>query len=239
MNTTWQDVRSPGARETTGNRLVWLARAGIVGPILFTATYLAQEASRRDEYSPTTEVVSALEAGPHGWIQQVNFVVFGLLTMAFAVGLHRALLRTRAGVAGPALIFVSGVALLLAAVFPLREDAAGVTYDPGGHVVAGVMFFCSSAIGLIVVSRRLARDPRWRGLARYTLVAGIVAMASFVAMGTLVIPDDAPLHDWAGLAQRAVILLVLFPCRVVLSARMLRVAGGMTSEATYDEMGHV
>ena len=88
---------------------------------------------RRGEYDTLAEQVSALEAGPHGWIQQINFVVFGLLTIAFAVGLHRGLRATRAGVAGPALLFVSGIGLLLAAVFPLSEDAAGVTLRPVGH----------------------------------------------------------------------------------------------------------
>ncbi len=115
---------------------------------------------------------------------------------------------------------------MLAAIFPLRQDSAGVTYDPGGHIVAGIAFFLSSAVGLIVLSRRLAGDPRWRSLAAYTLVAGVVALAGFVAMGALVMPDEAPLHDWAGLAQRALILVVLFPCRMVLSARLLQVANG-------------
>jgi hypothetical protein len=85
--------------------------------------------------------VSALEAGHNGWVEQANFVVFGLLTIAFAVGVHPGLRTTRAGIAGSALLFVSGIGLLLAAVFPLREDAAGITYDPGGHI------FVSSAIG--------------------------------------------------------------------------------------------
>jgi hypothetical membrane protein len=200
------------------------AWAGILGPILFTAAFLAQEAFRVDEYSPLAEPVSALEAGPNGWIQQLNFVVFGLLTIAFAAGLHRSLRPTRAGIAGPALLTVSGVGLLLAAAFPLREDAAGVTYDPGGHIVAGITFFMTSAVGLIVLSRRIARDPQWSSIAAYTLAAGITALAGFVAVGVFVMPDDAPLHQWGGLAQRALIILVLFPCRIVLSLRLLRTA---------------
>lgn len=208
-----------------------LAWAGIVGPVLFTATYMAQEAFRIDEYSPMAEPVSALEAGPNGWVQQVNFVVFGLLTIGYAVGLHRGVRPTTAGVVGPALILVSGIGLLLAAIFPLREDAAGVTYDPGGHVVAGVTFFLSSAVGLIVLSRRVARDPRWQSLATYTLAAGIVALAGFVVTGTLVIPETAPLHDWAGLAQRLLILAVLFPCRVTLALRLRQTAGSSYAHA--------
>jgi hypothetical protein len=85
-------------------------------------------------------------------------------------------------------------------------------------------YFLSSALGLIVVSRRLAADPRFRHLAGYALAAGITGVALFVAMGVFVIPEDAPLHAWAGLAQRIVILVVLFPCTVVLALRLLRVA---------------
>ncbi len=126
--------------------------------------------------------------------------------------------------AGPALLLVSGVGSLLAAVFPLREDAAGVTYDPGGHRVAGLMFFMTSAVGLIVISRRMVRDPKWRSLTKYTLAAGIVALIGFLAGGLLFMPDDAPLHEWAGLYQRVLILAIVFPCRVVLSLKLLQVA---------------
>jgi hypothetical membrane protein len=216
-------------QERPARWLPWSARAGIVGPVLFTATYMAQEFFRRDEYSPISEPVSALEAGPNGWVQQANFVVFGLLTLAFAVGLHRGIRPTRAGIVGPALFFVSGIGLVLAAVFPLEEDAAGVTYDPGGHFVAGVMFFGTSAAALITVSRRLARDPRWQGLAIYVRVCGLLAVAGFVLLGVLAVPDDAPLHDWAGLAQRAVLLGILFPARIVIALRLSKVAASVGS----------
>jgi hypothetical membrane protein len=222
-------TQSPGIDAVEERPPSWispLAWAGIIGPVLFTATFIGQELFRTDEYNPLVETVSALEAGPNGWIQQVNFVIFGLLTIAFAVGLHRGLRRTRFGLLGPALLCTSGIGLLLAAAFPLKEDAAGVTYDPGGHMIAGFTFFLTSAVGLIAVSRRLARDPGWRNLARYSLAAGVIGLLGFVAMGVLVMADDAPLHEWAGLAQRALIILVLFPCRVVLSLRLRQVVSG-------------
>ena len=201
-----------------------LAWAGIAGPVLFTAAFVGQELARIEEYSPISEPVSALEAGPNGWIQQVSFVIFGVLTIAFALGLNRGVRPTRRGLVGPVLLGVSGGAAVLAGAFPLREDAAGVTYDPGGHTVAGFLFFASSAAGLVVLSRRLARDPRWHGLALYTLAAGAAMVAGFVVMGSAVVPEGAPLHDWAGLAQRILVLGVLFPCRVLLSVRLLRLA---------------
>ena len=205
------------------------AWAGILGPILFTAGFLLQEAFRRDEYSPLAEPVSALEAGPDGWIQQLNFVVLGVLTIIFAVGLHHGVHGTRSGRIGPILLGVSGVGCLLAAAFPLREDAAGITYDPGGHIVAGMVFFLTSAVGLIVLSLRLRQDDRWRGLAGYAAGAGALALMGFVLLGAFVMPDDAPLHDWAGLGQRVIVVAILFPCRVLLGLRLRAVADGSTS----------
>ena len=124
------------------------------------------------------------------------------------------------GTLGPALLGVSGMGLFLAAAFPLREDAAGVTYDPGLHFVAGVTFFLSTSLALLALSRRLSKDSHWRGLAAYAATCGGLAFIGFVVLGRFAIPDDAPLHDYAGLAQRTVLLLVTFPCLVALAVRL-------------------
>lgn len=201
------------------------AVAGIVGPIVFTTAFVVQGLFRRDEYRAVAETVSALEAGPNGWVQQVNFVVFGLCLIAFAVGLHLAVRRSRAGAVGPAIMLVTGVSAVVAGVaFPLAEDPAGRTVDPTGlHFPNGILFFLSIGVGLIALSRRLARDPKWRGLATYTLATGIVATILFFGLPVLVVPDDALLHEWAGLYQRLV-LAVWFPCLIILSLRLRRIA---------------
>ena len=219
--------RNPSARTAVEDRarrgLRIAGWAGIAGPVLFTLAFLLLEQLTRDDFDPVRLPVSALEAGRYGWAQQVSFAVFGLLTMVFAVGIHRGLRKARLGFAGPILFGVSGVAALAACAFPLRLDAAGQVYDPGGHSIAGLAFFLSSALALVVVSRRIAADPSWSGLGRWTLAAGIACLVGFVLMGTMAIPDGAPLHDWAGLGQRAIILLALFPARVALSIRLLKV----------------
>ena len=208
------------AAETS--RLTRAGWAGLIGPVLFTAAWVVQELSRVEEYSPIKEPVSALAAGPNGWIQSVNFAVFGVLTMAFAVGLYGVTRSSLPGRIGSTLFLVSGLALLMAAAFPLREDPAGVTYDPGLHFAAGIAFFTSSAIALVVISFEIARRAELRRLAMSVRVAGILMLLSNPLMGILVIPDDAPLHEWAGLAQRVIVLGLLFPARFALSYRLLR-----------------
>ena len=205
----------------------WLTRAawaGLIGPVLFTLTWVAQELFRIGEYSPIKEPVSALAAGPNGWVQSVNFAVFGVLTIVFAVGMYGVSRSSKPGMVGSSLFVISGLGLLMAAAFPLREDAVGVTYDPGGHFVAGMTFFTSSAIALVVISFALAKRAEFRGLAMPVRVAGILMLVSNPVMGILVIPDDAPLHEWAGLAQRVIVLGLLFPARLALSYRLRRVA---------------
>ncbi|REE73654.1 uncharacterized protein DUF998 [Rhodococcus wratislaviensis] len=202
----------------------WSAHAGVAGPPLFTAGFVAQEAFLRDDYSPIADPISALEADPTGWLQQLNFLAFAALLLIFAAGLHRGIAATRFGWAGPALLGAAAVGLVLAAVFPLREDQAGNAYDPGNHVIAGVTFFSCSALALLVLSRRFAADPRWRGLARYVGVAGVVGLGCFVMLGRFAMPEGAPLHDVAGLLQRFTLLAVTFPALLTIALRLRRLA---------------
>lgn len=197
-----------------------LAIGGIVGPILFTATFIVQGLLRQG-YSNLSEPVSALAAGPNGWVQDVNFLVFGPLMVAYAVGLHLGVSSTRWGVVGPALLVVSGVGLVLAGAFPARDASGAFSVGPG-HLAGAFMSFLGAGTGLIAMSRRMARDPKWRSFATYALVSGIAIIVLFVATGRLAVPDDAPLHDWAGLLQRLTVG-VWFTCTIVLAVRLRRI----------------
>ena len=209
---------------TQTSRLTRSGWAGLIGPVLFTVTWVVQELFRMEEYSPIKEPVSALAAGPNGWIQSVNFAVFGMLTIAFAAGLYRVQRSSKPGRVGSALFLVSGLGLLMAAAFPLRQDAAGVTYDPGGHFLAGITFFTSSAFALVAISFPLAKRAEIHRFAMPVRVAGILMLVSNPVMGILMLPDDAPLHEWAGLAQRVIVLGLLFPARIAVSIGLLRTA---------------
>jgi hypothetical protein len=205
------------------------ALAGILGPTVFCIVFTLHGFLLGDEYDPVAEPVSALEAADAAWVQQANFVWLALCLGLFAVGLHRhvrpARLRRTSGI----LLATMPLGLVLAAALPLREDATGATYDPGGHFVSGVTFFLGSALALVVMSRRMRDDDQWRSRAAYTLTAGCVALGCFVLMGGFVIPDDAPLHAYAGAIQRATLLLVTFPCIVTLALRMMRLPEAATS----------
>lgn len=198
-----------------------LGAAGVIGPILFTGTFIVQ-GLLRPTYSHVAEPVSALAAGPNGWVQDLNFLVFGPLMVAYAVGLNLGLRPSRAGLIGPGLLLVSGLGLVLVGIFPARDASGAFSVGPG-HMVGAFMSFLGAGAGLVVISRRMARDPMWAGLAGYALASGIAITILFLGTGALAVADDAPLHPWAGLMQRAT-LAVWFACTIVFALRLMRLS---------------
>jgi hypothetical protein len=96
----------------------------------------------------------------------------------------------------------------------------GVPTETAPHVIGAVMAFAATGFRFIVFSRRMNADPRWHGLATYTMVTGsIILLLLFVAVGFFAIEDGAPLHARAGLLQR-VLCAVWFCCLIVLALRL-------------------
>ncbi|MFG1706919.1 DUF998 domain-containing protein [Nonomuraea sp. M3C6] len=113
---------APAARSTTA-----MLACGIVAGPLFVVTVLAQALTRAG-FDPKRHPLSSLSLGELGWIQITNFVVTGLLVLAFAVAIRRVLHPGRAGTWGPLLIGVNGLSLIAGGLF-LADPVGG--YPPG------------------------------------------------------------------------------------------------------------
>jgi hypothetical protein len=73
--------------------------------------------------------ISLLALGDLGWMQAANFIVFGVLELAFAIGLRPAILGDADGSRwGPPLVAVFAMGIIAAGVFPT---------DPGGGFPPG------------------------------------------------------------------------------------------------------
>jgi hypothetical protein len=108
-------------------------------------------------------------------------------------------------------------------VFPATDATGAFDEDRLLHIPGFIMTLLGSGIGLIVMSRWMGRDPRWRSVATYALATGIVMLVLTLVGGGLVRPPGSPLHAWLGLIQW-VLLAVWFPCTIVLALRLLRLA---------------
>jgi hypothetical membrane protein len=199
-----------------------LAAAGITGPIIFAVVALVHSLLRPDHIL-MEHPVSALAAGPSGWVQNANFLLFGSLMIAYAVGLHLGVRQSRWGVVGFAFLVLSGIGLMWGGLFPATDATGAFQEDRLLHIPGFIMTFLGGGIGLIVMSRRMAVDPRWKSLAPYSLATGTAMLVLILVGGGLVRPPGAPLHAWFGLFQW-VLLAVWFPCTIILALRLLRVA---------------
>ena len=124
-----QRSRPPSGDDALERRSVIaaLAAAGIAGPVIFAVVALVQSLLR-PEHSLVRHPISALAAGPSGWVQDVNFLVLGSLMIAYAIGLHLGVRPTRWGVVGLAFLVLSGAGLVWAGLFP-STDATGARWD--------------------------------------------------------------------------------------------------------------
>jgi len=97
----------------------------------------------------------------------------------FAVGLRCGVAaRVRASVAGPALLVVAGVALVLAA-FKTDASLSGGPQTWHGliHGLAFLTLVASLLLSLLFLWWRLRRDPLWRGYGLYTLITAVLYLA--------------------------------------------------------------
>jgi hypothetical protein len=192
----------------------FLLSCGVVGPPLFILVFLIEGATRPG-YSAWRTDVSFLALSNQGWEQIANFLVFGSLCIAFAVGLRRIWRSGRASVWGPLLIGLFGLGLLIAGVFVIDP---GEGYPPGAplngslqtwhgwvHGINGLLLFnVVLPAACFVLARRFAADPRHRRWATYSWLTGALILVISLPINTIVVPfaKYAGLPVVEGLIQR-------------------------------------
>lgn len=163
-----------------------LLAGGIAAGPLFLLVALGQVVFR-DGFDLSRQPLSLLALGEWGWIQTANFLLSGLLALAGALGLRRALLGTVAGTWGPALVAVFGIGLVVAGVLvsdPSMGWPAGapegapetLSWHAVGHGVGAMLAFGSLTIACLVFARRFQLS-RQRGWAAFSLVCALLTVA--------------------------------------------------------------
>ncbi len=74
-----------------------LLGCGVIAGPLFVVAFLIEGATRAD-YDPLRHPVSSLAFDDFGWMQVANFIVTGLLMLAFAIGLRLTLQPLRGSI---------------------------------------------------------------------------------------------------------------------------------------------
>ena len=177
----------PTTCDTTTRVTRSLLGYGVLAGPFYVAVSLTQALTRQG-FDVTRHAWSLLATGDLGWIQVVNFVVSGLMTIAAAVGLRRA----GVGRWTPRLVAGYGVSLVAAGIFapdpaegfPVGTPAATtVSWHGMLHLLSGSVGFACLIAACLVTARAFVRSGR-RGWALYSLVAGIVLLAGFAGIAS-------------------------------------------------------
>ncbi|MGY1624478.1 DUF998 domain-containing protein [Geodermatophilus sp. SYSU D00965] len=180
------------------------------GP-LAGAVYLASglvQALTRDGFDITRHSLSLLANGPLGWIHVTTLAVSGLMTVAAALGVHRALGAGRLGSWAAGLLAGYGLSLVAAAVFvadpmdgfpvgtpagaPVEVTASGLL-----HLAAGGIGFVCLVAAASVMARRFAGEGR-RSWARASLTTAVVVLTGFLGVASGATSSWAVLVLWVG-----------------------------------------
>jgi hypothetical protein len=190
-----------------------LITCGLVGPVFFIGLFLAQGLVG-EGYNPMIHPVSALSIGPRGWIQAANFIVSGLLILAFAFGLKLAIHPSRGSTWGPILIGAVGVGLIGAGLFtcdPLNGYPAGTPLFPTVRTLPGRLHdlfslpvFTALPAACFIFTRRFFKGGK-PGWALYSLLSGLAMLVLFVLAG-LGFRQIPGFFEIAGLLQRLSII---------------------------------
>ena len=129
--TTWQQTPTAETPMSTWQRLRTglvhrrsAALAGIIGPPLFIGLVVLitllewdflQGIGWRLLENTSVPYPSALSLGAYGWLQVINFALFGLLCIHFTLGLHGAIHARKGARVSTALLLLAGGASLLCA----------------------------------------------------------------------------------------------------------------------------
>lgn len=195
----------------------FLIAGGAIGPLLFILVFLIEGATRPG-YSAWHNYVSQLSLSNQGWMQILNFLVCGLLTLCFAIGLRKVLLPGKGSLWGPILLGVFGLGLIVAGLFvtdpslgyPLGTHGSGPQTLHGIiHGVAGLIVFSSVAAASFVLARHFVGDPQWKGWAIYSFVTGVLIAVFFIASTAASTLDERGVLSGApiGLLQRVSIIV--------------------------------
>lgn len=176
----------------------------------------------RDGFDFGAHPLSLLMLGDWGWIQRVNLILAGLMTLAAAVGFVRAMDKRLAGI----LVGGYAVCLVLGGSFAPDPMPGFPEGAPGDQVTAtGMLHLLFGGIGFLLVGVACFVVARWsrrqgeRSYATLSLLAGIVVIGGFfsgiflpsVALGVLAL-WIVVVVGWAWLAATSVRLYRTMPC---------------------------
>ncbi len=196
----------------------FLAICGIIAPIIFIIIVMIASLLRPD-YSHLINFVSELGAvgAPYAIIQRINFVLTGILIVAFTFGLHRGIGDGKGSIIGPLLVAIFGLSAVMSGIFSTDIIQPG-SFSDIMHSMSSAIGSVAAIIAFFIISERLEKDILWRPYRTFSIVIAIVAIIVSVAGVGILGAVGTP-----GLGQRF-FLAVLFLWIEVMAIRLFQIS---------------
>jgi hypothetical protein len=161
-----------------------LAFGGVLAPVVFPGAIIVTAAGR-PEYHQATQAISELgEVGARNaaLMNYGGFLLYGLLIVGLAVGLHQGIRRGSGDWLGPLLFLIYGVAYMGVAFAPCNPGCTGSgqgTSEQVHFLLSRVIILTAVATPLVLFPR-LAKDPAWASLSPLLVVLPTIAYLLFL-----------------------------------------------------------
>jgi len=183
------------------------AWAGMIGATLFVLIFTL-EGWYRPGYKPLEMFVSALSLGSRGWIQILNFLIFGTLLFVFSWSVAAEFPNGKASRGGVIILRTLAICLFLAGPFVMDPINPPMTFHGTVHAILGWIVFPLMPISCFVFLGRFLEDPNWQYLQWVTLGLGLLSALGLVLLTMAANSADMRnvFNHQLGLIQRTILV---------------------------------
>jgi Protein of unknown function (DUF998) len=141
--------------------------------------------------SALSQSESDLAVGPYGYLMALAFGIGGVLLLVFIAGFVRVVPKEAQSRAGLILLGIAAFCKLIIAFAQTDLTARPHTIHGAIHALAAVISFFCEALGLLLLSRALRRDPNVRPSGRVLVgLASVTLIWTVIVIGTLVVASQ-------------------------------------------------
>jgi hypothetical protein len=137
-------------------------------------------------YNFITQAESDLAVGPYGYVMAINFLIRGLFSLSFIIGL---IITFKSGksryTAGLILLGIWTVGAFILAFFPaditLPSTMHGII-----HGITAIAVFLGGSLGILIISIRMRTDDKFKDIIKYLIPLSIISVISLAFSPILV-----------------------------------------------------
>jgi hypothetical membrane protein len=190
------------------------ALAGMVGPVLFVLVFTV-DGFLYPAYSPLDRTISYLGAtGPSAWIQNANFVVFGVLLLIFGSGFYaqmRQIFKSmRMLKVSTIFLSLTGVGFLMSGLFTTESSLLL-------HNIGFTIIFSSAILAFAISGWQLSKSAALHRYGRYSIGASFATLVLTLVFFHV----SSSISQIAGLAER-ILIIETITWDVVMGYKILR-----------------